>query len=57
MENMKTKFKNLMDLFVSQALENECSNEDIAVELQECGFTKYDLETLDHADIADACRE
>ena len=56
MENMKTKFKNLMNLFVEQAFENGCSEADIARELQGCGFTKYDLETLDHADIADYCK-
>ena len=56
MENMKTKFKNLMNLFVDQALENGCDEADIAHELQGCGFTKYDLESLGHADIADACQ-
>lgn len=54
MENMKQKFKNLMDMFINQSLEAGCSEGDIADELKTCGFTAYDLETLDHADIADA---
>lgn len=54
MENAKQKFKNLMDMFINQSLEAGCSEEDVAEELQSCGFTAYDLETLDHADIADA---
>ena len=57
MENMKAKFKKLMDLFVDQSLDAGNSEKDVAEELQSCGFTKYDLETLDHADIADAYEE
>ena len=56
MENMKSKFKNLMNLFVEQSLEAGCDAEDIANELRGCGFTQYDLESLGHADIADACQ-
>ena len=56
MENMKSKFKNLMNMFVEQSLDAGNSEKDVAVELQSCGFTKYDLESLGHADIADACQ-
>ena len=57
MENMKNKFKKLIDLFIDQSLDAGNSEKDVAAELQSCGFTKYDLETLDHADIADAYEE
>ena len=57
MENMKQKFKKLMDMFVDQNLEDGADPVNIADDLKRCGFTKYDLETLDHADIADAYEE
>ena len=53
MEHMKHKFKKLIDLFIDQSLDAGNSEKEVAEELQSCGFTKYDLETLDHADIAD----
>lgn len=57
MDNMKSKFKNIVDLFIDQALENGCDEADIAYDLKVCGFTAYDLETLGHPDIASAFGE